>query len=117
MQVAEASTSATFTVPAQPLAFGEHLRLVGSAHELGGWDPESGLALEWGEGDNWSAEALLPAGAVEFKVTMFADSIELKVLQVQNVRSVLRTFSSCEVWWYANRLHCTGCSCCAKPIG
>lgn len=67
-QVAETSTSAQFTVPAQPLAFGEHLRLVGSAPKLGGWDPEAGLALEWAEGDNWSAEASLPAGVVEFKV-------------------------------------------------
>ena len=60
--------SATFTVPAQPLAFGEHLRLVGSVPEMGDWEPEAGLALEWSEGDNWSAAATLPAGAVEFKV-------------------------------------------------
>ena len=55
-------------MPAQPLAFGEHLRLVGSAEQLGGWDPAAGLTLEWAEGDNWSAEAALPDGAIEFKV-------------------------------------------------
>lgn len=71
-QIAEAATSATFTVPSQPLAFGEHLRLVGSAPELGGWDPSEGLALEWAEGDNWTAEASLAAGAIEFKVRLAA---------------------------------------------
>lgn len=63
-----ADATATFTVPSQPLAFGEHLRLVGSAEQLGSWDPAAGLTLEWAEGDNWSAEAALPEGAIEFKV-------------------------------------------------
>lgn len=67
-QTAEAATPATFLVPDQPLAFGEHLRLVGSAPELGGWNPEQGLVLDWAEGDNWSTQAALPAGAIEFKV-------------------------------------------------
>lgn len=66
VQVADAT--ATFTVPSQPLAFGEHLRLVGSAERLGAWDPAAGLALEWAEGDNWSADAALPEGAIDFKV-------------------------------------------------
>ncbi len=65
---AAAAASTTFTVPAQPLAFGEHLALVGSAPELGVWEPQSGLKLEWADGDNWSAQAELAPGAVEFKV-------------------------------------------------
>jgi hypothetical protein len=69
--IAAAGAAATsFTVPAQPLAFGEHLRLVGSLPELGAWDPEAGLKLDWSDGDNWSAEAALPPGAVEFKVVV-----------------------------------------------
>lgn len=67
-QVAASATAATFTVPAQPLAFGEHLRLVGSVPELGSWEPEAGLKLEWGDGDTWSTAADLAHGAVEFKV-------------------------------------------------
>lgn len=55
-------------MPAQPLAFGEHLALVGSVAALGVWEPESGLKLEWAAGDNWSAQTEMAPGAVEFKV-------------------------------------------------
>lgn len=51
------------------VAFGEHLRIVGSSDALGGWDPVGGLALEWAEGDDWYGEATLAPGACGFKVT------------------------------------------------
>jgi len=60
----------TFTVPDFGVAFGEHLRLVGSSTALGDWQPNEGLALEWSEGNNWTASVELPAGAIEFKVVV-----------------------------------------------
>lgn len=58
----------TFSVPDFGVAFGEHLRLVGSTPAMGDWTTNEGLALEWNEGNNWTASAELPAGPIEFKV-------------------------------------------------
>ncbi len=59
-----------FRVPACALAFGEHLRVVGSCTELGGWDPAAAPALEWAEGDNWTAAVALPPGQHAFKLAI-----------------------------------------------
>lgn len=59
-----------FHVPACQLAFGEHLRVVGSCAQLGGWDPAAAPALEWTEGDNWTASVALPPGQHAFKLVL-----------------------------------------------
>ena len=59
-----------FHVPACQLAFGEHLRVVGSCAQLGGWDPAAAPALEWTEGDNWTASVALPPGQHAFKLVI-----------------------------------------------
>lgn len=68
--VTASSIAADFTVPSQPLAFGETLKIVGSTPELGDWDVEGALALEWGEGNNWSGSTTLPPGPAKFKVVI-----------------------------------------------
>ena len=60
----------SFEVPACSLAFGEHLRVVGSCPELGGWDAQQAPALEWGEGDTWAAALALPPGQHAFKLVV-----------------------------------------------
>lgn len=44
------------------VAFGEHLRVVGSAEGLGAWNVEAAPVMTWGEGDVWSVTVDLPAG-------------------------------------------------------
>lgn len=67
-QVEASGVRTTFSVPDFGVAFGEHLRLVGSTPAMGDWTTNEGLALEWNEGNNWTASAELPAGPIEFKV-------------------------------------------------
>ena len=57
-------------VPDCPLQFGEHLRLVGSCAEMGGWDAKSAPSLDWQEGNNWVAELALPPGEHLFKLVI-----------------------------------------------
>lgn len=45
----------------QCLGFGRAWYVIGSADELGKWNPSKALRLKWGEADNWSIEVLLPA--------------------------------------------------------
>ncbi|PRW33525.1 hypothetical protein C2E21_7668 [Chlorella sorokiniana] len=59
-----------FQVPACALAFGEHLRLVGSCAELGNWDTALAPALEWAEGDTWTVAVALPPGHHAFKLVL-----------------------------------------------
>ena len=48
--------------------FGDQLRLVGSAKELGEWDAAEGLQMEWSEGDLWALTTRLPFGLIaEYK--------------------------------------------------
>jgi hypothetical protein len=52
------------------VAFGEHLRVVGSLPQLGDWDPAAAPALKWGDGHEWTATLELPHDArAEFKVS------------------------------------------------
>ena len=55
------SAKVKFLIP-KKVAFGQTVGLVGSKADLGNWDPNSSLALEWHEGHQWSAEAELPVG-------------------------------------------------------
>lgn len=57
-------------VPNCQLAFGEHLRVVGSCAELGSWDAAAAPALEWSEGDCWAGELALPPGEHAFKLVV-----------------------------------------------
>ena len=63
------STPTSFLVCHWPVPFGQNLRIVGSVHALGGWNPTAGAKLEWHEGDNWLGSAALPAGLVAFKAS------------------------------------------------
>ena len=44
------------------MAYGEHLRVVGSHEVLGGWEVGAAPALEWGEGHVWTAQLEIPVG-------------------------------------------------------
>jgi len=50
------------------LAFGDVLRIAGGCEAFGNWSLDNALALEWTEGNVWTAEALVPKReAVEYK--------------------------------------------------
>lgn len=57
-----------FLVDGLALPFGDSAVVVGSAPELGSWNPQRGLVLQWGEGDTWSSRAQLSPGEISFKV-------------------------------------------------
>ena len=59
-----------FTVPECRLAYGEHLRVVGSCSELGGWDVAAAPALAWHEGHCWEASIAVPPGSHAFKLVV-----------------------------------------------
>ena len=49
------------------LDYGDEMCVVGSAVELGAWNPDAALALRWTEGNVWRGELAVPAGgAVEY---------------------------------------------------
>ena len=59
----------SFVVPHFPTCPGQHLMLVGSAPELGGWNAGEALKLTWQPGHAWVGEAQLPnTGKLEAKV-------------------------------------------------
>lgn len=50
--------------------FGQQVVLVGSSERLGNWRADSGLAMQWNEGDDWTIDLDLPVEdgtAVEYK--------------------------------------------------
>lgn len=50
------------------------MAVVGDAAELGAWKLEGALALDWAEGDLWSATLSLPKGQpVEFKFVILGE--------------------------------------------
>jgi hypothetical protein len=57
-----------FRVSRLVVGIGDSVAAVGGALELGSWDPQRGLVLEWGENFEWTARAKLPAGETRFKV-------------------------------------------------
>lgn len=60
----------TFVVPEHKVAFGERVALVGNTPELGAWDPERAVPMDWSPGHNWRVDiALSSRQAVEFKVS------------------------------------------------
>jgi len=59
----------TFSVKLK-VKFGQHLRVVGSAPELGGWNPASAPELSWNDGDVWTGSVAL-AGDAAFKFCVF----------------------------------------------
>ena len=40
--------------------FGQHVRIIGSAQQLGAWELEGALPMQWTEGDVWTADVSLP---------------------------------------------------------
>lgn len=42
--------------------YGESLKLVGAAQELGRWHPDQAPDMRWSEGHVWMAEVALPTG-------------------------------------------------------
>lgn len=61
----------TFTA-CRRLEFGQVLKVVGGAPELGGWDCGRAPAMAWGPGDAWELTLELPEGRHEFKVAVAA---------------------------------------------
>jgi hypothetical protein len=59
----------TFSVKRR-VAFGQHLRVVGSAPELGAWDPAQAPALSWNDGHVWTGSVEL-AGDAAFKFVVY----------------------------------------------
>jgi hypothetical protein len=53
-------------------AFGEHLGVVGSVKELGDWNVDCCLRLQWSEGDLWSGHVDLPESGETLHVHIFA---------------------------------------------
>lgn len=69
----EASASAvnvSFKVQ-QGVKFGEVLKVVGGAPQLGDWSAAAAPAMEWSEGDNWSLQAELEPGTYSFKCVIY----------------------------------------------
>jgi hypothetical protein len=58
-----------FHVQCMPLPFGDRLCIVGDLPQLGAWEPNKGLVLEWRAGHDWAASAQLQPGGVQFKVS------------------------------------------------
>eukprot|EP00877_Chromochloris_zofingiensis_P012733 jgi/Chrzof1/7713/Cz02g33260.t1 len=55
-------------------SFGESLALVGDVPELGDWDTNKAVQLQWNEGDLWTATVSLPVGhEVSFKYIKLKD--------------------------------------------
>ncbi|KAL4440040.1 hypothetical protein ABPG75_003041 [Micractinium tetrahymenae] len=52
------------------LKYGQVLKLVGSAPQMGGWDCGKAPAMKWGEGDRWMLTLELPPGRHEYKVAV-----------------------------------------------
>jgi hypothetical protein len=52
------------------VGFGDSVRIIGAHPLMGEWDVNFGLTMEWGEGDCWTCEAMLPEGTYDFKVSM-----------------------------------------------
>ena len=51
------------------LDYGDEMCVVGSAVELGAWNPDAALPLRWTEGNVWRGELAVPAGgAMEYKL-------------------------------------------------
>lgn len=51
-------------------AFGETVHLIGSAEQLGSWNPKSAVPLSFVAGDTWTCECFLPTG-LEFEFKYF----------------------------------------------
>ncbi|WIA18038.1 hypothetical protein OEZ85_009520 [Tetradesmus obliquus] len=51
-------------------AFGQQLKVVGGAPELGEWDLARAPAMTWNEGHSWTLTAFLPPGTYPFKLVV-----------------------------------------------
>lgn len=49
-------------------SYGQHVALVGDGPQLGAWEPDKAVALEWTDGDQWQTElSLVPGTRLEYK--------------------------------------------------
>lgn len=54
------------------VSYGEHIRLVGSASQLGGWEVDQAPEMQWSEGNVWNVTVDLPVGQdIHFKYVHF----------------------------------------------
>lgn len=66
-----ASSAPPHLLPCDALqvAYGEKVKIVGNRRELGQWNTDEALELEWNQGDVWSVVVPMPVGKpIEFKV-------------------------------------------------
>eukprot|EP00951_Prasinocladus_malaysianus_P029440 scaffold271917_cov47-Prasinocladus_malaysianus.AAC.1 len=68
MTVASAQqvTSVHITVQKE-VPFGQSVKVIGGHPNLGEWNLDNALPMEWSEGNVWRADVDLPAGEWEFK--------------------------------------------------
>eukprot|EP00879_Flechtneria_rotunda_P000370 GHRR01000462.1.p1 GENE.GHRR01000462.1~~GHRR01000462.1.p1 ORF type:complete len:2238 (+),score=1076.63 GHRR01000462.1:245-6958(+) len=59
-----------FKVPHYATSFGQELKIVGGAPELGEWDVTQAPAMTWNEGHSWTLTMFLPPGTYPFKVVV-----------------------------------------------
>lgn len=81
--------------------FGDRLCIVGDAEALGSWDPGNGVAMEWREGDVWTAEVELPLReSIEYKyIVKHEDAREVEWQPGENeVHSVVAKGKVVDEW-------------------
>ncbi|KAK9786501.1 hypothetical protein WJX73_002067 [Symbiochloris irregularis] len=66
------ATSVELVVEDLQLPFGQGVKAVGGAEQLGSWSVESAPALEWQEGHSWVGTLQLQPGEHKFKLVKFA---------------------------------------------
>lgn len=81
---APSSVRVRFSVK-QRVKYGQHVAIVGSNPALGEWNPDRRVALEWTDGDRWTAAVEVPPGEVELKFVV-VDGEAVKWLPGDNVR-------------------------------
>ena len=80
-QTPSGPAAVTFGIRAE-LDYGEALIVVGGAKELGSWEPESGFALTWSDGNVWQGDlATLTNDAPENSV--HSTAVEFKLVVVK----------------------------------
>ncbi|GBF99750.1 hypothetical protein Rsub_12525 [Raphidocelis subcapitata] len=70
-------------------SYGQILKVVGDAEELGAWSPERAPSMTWNEGHRWTLDTELPTtGPVNFKVVMAQDDGWVRWEEGEGDRSV-----------------------------
>lgn len=69
------------------VAFGHKVLLVGSAYELGHWDPQRGVELAWSAGDMWSGRVDIRRSEIAKLEYKYVVSVDHNVFQWENCKN------------------------------